>query len=260
MTVKFDSDGNMTPLSLVWEDDTVYEIDRVKDVRRAASLKAGGMGIRYTVMIRGQMKYFFLKIRNGLWRRSGKMCGRYTLFDEIENTEIDNMIREIMQNSPDVKIHTGEIFPTNTAPIIIAQGESLKLAPSVWGFPKFNTSGVIINARAETAADKNTFRDSLLKRRCIVPSTGFYEWDSEKRKYLFNLPGKRTLYMAGFWNNYEGVSRYVILTTAANESMKNVHNQMPVILLQDRMKMWMCDTDAAMRYLSSEMPKLSKSG
>ena len=61
VTVKFDSDGNMTPLSLVWEDDTVYEIDRVKDVRRAASLKAGGMGIRYTVMIQGKMKYLFFE-------------------------------------------------------------------------------------------------------------------------------------------------------------------------------------------------------
>ena len=59
VTVKFDSDGNMTPLSLVWEDGMIYMIDRVKDVRRAASLKAGGMGIRYTVMVQGKMKYLF---------------------------------------------------------------------------------------------------------------------------------------------------------------------------------------------------------
>ena len=47
------------PLSLLWEDGTVYEIDRVLDVRRAASLKAGGMGIRYTVRINGKQSYLF---------------------------------------------------------------------------------------------------------------------------------------------------------------------------------------------------------
>ena len=51
--VHFDSDGKMTPKSITWEDETVYKIDRVTDVRRAASLKAGGMGMRYTVMING---------------------------------------------------------------------------------------------------------------------------------------------------------------------------------------------------------------
>ena len=61
VTVRFDSDGKMTPLSLIWEDDTVYEIDSVKDVRRAASLKAGGMGIRYTVMVQGRPKFLFFE-------------------------------------------------------------------------------------------------------------------------------------------------------------------------------------------------------
>ena len=46
VTVRFDTEGKITPLSLLWEDGTVYEIDRVLDVRRAASLKAGGMGMR----------------------------------------------------------------------------------------------------------------------------------------------------------------------------------------------------------------------
>ena len=56
---RFDTEGKITPLSLLWEDGTVYEIDRVIDVRRAASLKAGGMGIRYTVRINGKQSYLF---------------------------------------------------------------------------------------------------------------------------------------------------------------------------------------------------------
>ena len=59
VTAKFDTEGRITPLSLVWEDGAVYEIDRVTDVRRAASLKAGGMGIRYTVRINGRQSYLF---------------------------------------------------------------------------------------------------------------------------------------------------------------------------------------------------------
>ena len=68
---RFDTEGKITPLSLLWEDGTVYEIDRVIDVRRAASLKAGGMGIRYTVRINGKQSYF-MKNRNGLWRQKSE--------------------------------------------------------------------------------------------------------------------------------------------------------------------------------------------
>lgn len=59
VTVKFNSDGEMRPLSLVFEDEVEYTIDRVIDVRRAASLKAGGMGMRYTVVINGQQSYLY---------------------------------------------------------------------------------------------------------------------------------------------------------------------------------------------------------
>lgn len=59
VTARFDTDGKVTPLSLVWEDGTIYEIDRVLDVRRAASLKAGGMGIRYTISVGGKQSCLF---------------------------------------------------------------------------------------------------------------------------------------------------------------------------------------------------------
>lgn len=58
---KFDTEGKITPLSLFWEDGTRYEIDRVLDMRRAASLKAGGMGIRYTIRIGGRDSYLFFE-------------------------------------------------------------------------------------------------------------------------------------------------------------------------------------------------------
>ncbi len=59
VTARFDAEGKITPLSILWEDGTAYEIDRVLDIRRAASLKAGGIGIRYTVRINGKQSYLF---------------------------------------------------------------------------------------------------------------------------------------------------------------------------------------------------------
>ena len=81
------------------------------------------------------------------------MCGRYSLFNEQDNTEIQSIIRKVNQQYPDTPIKTGEIFPTNTVPIIIASGDRLQPMPCVWGFPQYSGNGVIINARAETAAE-----------------------------------------------------------------------------------------------------------
>ena len=59
VTARFDVEGNITPLSVTWEDGTVYEIDRILDKRRAASLKAGGIGMRYTCRISGRQSYLY---------------------------------------------------------------------------------------------------------------------------------------------------------------------------------------------------------
>ena len=61
VTAKFDVDGTVVPLEIQWEDGTKFEIDRILDIRRAASLKAGGAGIRYTCRIRGRVKYLWLE-------------------------------------------------------------------------------------------------------------------------------------------------------------------------------------------------------
>ena len=61
VTAKFDVDGTVVPLEIQWEDSTKFEIDRILDIRRAASLKAGGAGIRYICRIRGRVKYLWLE-------------------------------------------------------------------------------------------------------------------------------------------------------------------------------------------------------
>ncbi len=183
------------------------------------------------------------------------MCGRYNF-----TVEQSDEIREILEKL-NAKIHgnsvkSGEIFPTDQVPILIEEEEEAVPALSGWGFPKFNSKGVIINARAETAFEKKTFRDSLLNRRCIIPSTGFYEWDSEKKKYLFRLQDTNALYMAGLYTMYQGELRYVILTTDANESMKEIHNRMPLVLPKKEIQAWILDQSATGELLRSVPPLL----
>ncbi|MDD3919644.1 MAG: hypothetical protein PHO41_00495 [Eubacteriales bacterium] len=72
VTARFQPDGGLTPLSVIWEDGRTFEIDRVSDTRRAASLKAGGAGIRYTVEIGGRRTYLYLEENKWFVERRGR--------------------------------------------------------------------------------------------------------------------------------------------------------------------------------------------
>lgn len=190
------------------------------------------------------------------------MCGRYSFFTDNENAEIMQIVREINTRYPESNMKTGEVYPTNLAPILKNEKGELHADLAVWGFPNFARKGVVINARSETAADKKMFRDSLLRRRCVIPSTGFYEWsqDKEHQKYRFLIPKADVLYMAGFYNDFQGERRYVILTTAGNESIRDIHHRMPVILTPEQLQTWSGeDTDAALNLTHSPLPMLSRS-
>lgn len=185
------------------------------------------------------------------------MCGRYSLFfDDEYDYDIAKMIDILKQHYPQTEIKQGEIYPTNTAPVLVKQNSEIAPVPYSWGFPNFRSKGVIINARAETAEEKKTFRDSLLNRRCVIPSTGFYEWDKSKQKYLFNQPKCRTLYMAGFYSFFKNVPRFIILTAAANPSVSVIHHRMPLVLDKSQIQEWITDTDRAITILRSTPPTL----
>lgn len=184
------------------------------------------------------------------------MCGRYQL-NPGDSNEIMEIIRQVQD-----RVKTGEIFPTNSVPVLMKAGQELISRPMVWGYPRFKgKSGNIINARSETAVDRPMFRKSLYERRCVIPTTGFFEWGPDgaggKVKYRFNLPGEdRALYLAGLWNDFAGEARCVILTTEANSSMASIHNRMPVVLGRGELMRWAEDTNMAMDKLSETPPEL----
>ena len=183
------------------------------------------------------------------------MCGRYSLAPD-ESEEIARIAADVQARFGSASIHTGEIFPTNAAPILLADEDRMTPRPMIWRFPSFKGKGVIINARGETALDKPMFRRPLLERRCVVPTTGFYEWDRRKAKYQFRLPGRSTLYLAGLWSVFQGEERFVILTTAPNDTIINVHDRMPVLLTDDEVTPWLRDTGMASAKLTALQPAL----
>ena len=193
------------------------------------------------------------------------MCGRY--FIDEEDIEVREIINEAIMNTGNIEIKTGEIFPTNKVPILLHDGSKTKPVVMEWGFPNFYKNGVIINARAETALEKRTFKDSLSARRCVIPTSGFFEWKKKdgsknKDKYLFTLPKSNILYLAGFYNNYKVdgaiINKFVILTTAANRSMSDIHDRMPLILSKNELKDWITNRDFALNFLHSIPPNLDK--
>ncbi|HKL78940.1 MAG TPA: SOS response-associated peptidase [Mobilitalea sp.] len=185
------------------------------------------------------------------------MCGRYN-FTVEQSDEIREILEQLNNKLHGKEARVGEVFPTNLAPILIEEEKKVEPTLSAWGFPKFDQKGVIINARSETAFEKRTFRDSLLNRRCIVPSTGFYEWDSEKHKFLFREEGRNTLYMGGLYMLYKEELRFVILTTEANDSMKEIHTRMPLVIPKNEIDTWILDNSATNDILHRVPPMMVK--
>lgn len=105
-----------------------------------------------------------------------------------------------------------------------------------------------INAVSETAAEKPTFRDSMKRRRCLIPADGFYEWKliGPKKKQAYNIGMKDDglFGFAGLWDRWKGpdgkpIESCTILTTEANPLLKDIHNRMPVILSPDDYDSWL---------------------
>ena len=105
----------------------------------------------------------------------------------------------------------------------------------------------LINARAETVAEKPSFRAAVRRRRCLVPADGYYEWaamKTGKRPYHLALPGRRVFAIAGLWEQWKSpkgtaVVSATLITTAANQFLMPIHDRMPAILPADRYGLWL---------------------
>ena len=187
------------------------------------------------------------------------MCGRYYFSAEPSDDKI-RALTDMMDRRYPGAYKTGEIFPGDTAPAIIAIQSRIVSVPAIFGFPGFQGGKLLINARSETAAEKRTFANCLNERRVILPAMGFYEWshDSQKVKYLFTLDALPVMYLCGLYQVFDGRVRFVILTRAANESMRDVHDRMPVIVDESGVRPYLTDRSAAEAIMASTAPMLNR--
>lgn len=187
------------------------------------------------------------------------MCGRYQ-FSTEKFKELRRIVQDARRHSeqPDkVKMPiVGDVTPASVAPVLVAGGDKVVARFQQWGLPGWH-GGLIINARAETVCDKPMFRRSMAGRRCVIPAAGYYEWDSARHKYFFQLSDK-PLYMAGIYDNVDGEDRFVILTTAPNDTVRDIHDRMPLILTHEQVRPWLTDPQAALELLVSAPPPLER--
>lgn len=126
-----------------------------------------------------------------------------------------------------------------------------------WGLiPRWSKTGVMdystFNARAETVATQPTYREAFKQRRCIVPATGFYEWQKspdapkskKKQPYHIRRADGRPLALAGLWERWESadgevIESFTIITTTPNAFMRELHDRMPVILAREDYDTWL---------------------
>ena len=138
------------------------------------------------------------------------------------------------------------LAPTQQVAMIEDSNTGRHLTSARWGLAVPWTTKPMINARAETAADKSTFRKVLQERRCLIPTTGFYEWKVDgdrKQPYLFRREDGAPFAIAGisdFYDTKGGVAlACAVLTTSASKFMESFHTRMPVIVPQPAWDRWL---------------------
>lgn len=174
------------------------------------------------------------------------MCGRFTLTASPEQLAETFDLDEVPELAPRFNVAPSQAVATVFVPDTAeseARAPARRCALRRWGLIPFwaddeRIGNRQINARAETAAEKPAFREALRRRRCLVPANGFYEWSGPsrpKQPYFIGLPDRSLLGFAGLWERWKNpdgqvVESCAVLTTAANELLRELHDRMPVVI------------------------------
>jgi putative SOS response-associated peptidase YedK len=187
------------------------------------------------------------------------MCGRFTLATPPTLLAEAFGLAEVPDLAPRYNI-----APTQLAPVLRqpAGAALARLGLLRWGLvPGWADDPAIgsrlINARAETVADKPSFRAAFRQRRCLVPADGFYEWakvGTRKQPWHFRRPDAGPFAFAGLWERWQSpdgtdLETFTILTTDANDLVRPVHPRMPVVLPPEAYAAWLEPTPGDARHL-----------
>src|SRR5947199_9353371 len=179
------------------------------------------------------------------------MCGRYTLTSSGEDLALAFDLTELPLVVPRYNM-----APTQEAAVVrvVEPGGTRRLDPLKWGLIPYwakeaSIGNRMINARAESVAEKPAYRWSFKKKRCLVAADGFYEWKKEgkaKQPYLIRRQDGKPFAFAGLWSTWRDqehggdlVETFTILTTSPNDLMRPLHDRMPVILSKENFDLWL---------------------
>lgn len=179
------------------------------------------------------------------------MCGRFSQRQSAEAIAQAFQVLEVPSLTPRYNI-----APTQAVATVLqnSQQEGRHLKMLHWGLipswakdPKIASK--LINARAETVAEKPSFRSAFRQRRCLVVADGFYEWQQQENKkqkqpYYFRFKDESPFAFAGLWERWEDpngkeIQSCTLLTTEANDLMRPIHHRMPVILSPKDYELWL---------------------
>lgn len=176
------------------------------------------------------------------------MCGRFLLITDLSAIARSLGVADVsLSFLPERNIHPGRPIPA-----VIRTAGGNRLASFLWGLVPFwakdPSVGVrLINARAETIADKPSFQNAFRKRRCLIPADGFYEWKKDgtsKKPFQFGMKSKEPFVFAGLYERWapagqKPLDTCTIITTRANEVVASIHDRMPVIVPQAAQNLWL---------------------
>jgi putative SOS response-associated peptidase YedK len=176
------------------------------------------------------------------------MCGRYTL-----TSHEDLAARFGLGALAETRIEPRfNVAPSQGVPVIVARDDGPTLTTMRWGFQPAWMKGdgqrpPPINARSESLLERPMFRGAVAHGRCLIPADGFYEWRREgkrKQPFLIHTPTDAPLAFAGLWAPWkdqatgEWLLSAAVVTTAANATVSQLHNRMPVILDEEAWRLW----------------------
>ncbi len=178
------------------------------------------------------------------------MCGRFVGYRSIRELEayfpIDKVACKAAENF--------NVAPSQEILTIVKQKGENWLDKFHWGLVPFWAKDIsignkMINARAESVAEKPSFRNAFKKRRCLIPADGFYEWKGQKgdkQPMFISLPDKKPFAFAGLWETWNDkeapdsiYKSCTIITTQASDSMRDIHHRVPAILKPEIYETWL---------------------
>ena len=183
------------------------------------------------------------------------MCTRYALEKDLPELKdiIDSVSRSLLAKKfldthARPIVTDGEVRPTDIVPVIAPNSKGVRtIYPMQWGYLNKEGKRTLFNARIETAAVKQTFKDSWQYQRCIIPASYYFEWQHFKSpdgkektgdKFAIQPAGYTVTWLCGLYRIENGYPVFVVLTKEPTVKLSQIHDRMPVMLPADKIDEW----------------------